>query len=92
VNVGDKIQCQAPHTKKANGHFGCFVCGGYGFIAECSVACDDCGRLALFRPGQFTVYVGKKFTSTDGLTVTYRTLIADRGKVGRVCEYCEEKE
>lgn len=91
MNAGDRIACQAIHRRRPDKEIdGCYTCGGYGYVYAWERACDHCDRLALFRPGQFTIYVGKKFTSADGLTVTYTGI--DGAKATRICAYCDAKE
>lgn len=64
------IACQSNHEGT-----GCRTCGGYKFvlaIAECTF--PGCSRQYLTRPGHWTIYAGKRFTSFDGLELWYPTL------------------
>lgn len=57
----DRIECKARHDE--NG--GCSACGGYGFLVQlCKAKC--CGKEYWSRPGNFTVYAGKRYRTFDG--------------------------
>lgn len=66
-----KIKCQA-----CDGTGPCGTCGGYGIVLQ-RVRCRRCGSPRWERPGCFTVYEGKTWTSVDGVTVTYHTRAPD---------------
>ena len=82
----NKIKCQAKHSqpvREDGSGGGCYTCGGYGFLVEKRVTCTKCNKEAWIRPGAYTAYVGKMFTSFDGIKFVY---IKDM-KV--VCEECQ---
>lgn len=62
-----RIKCQGGKCKEA----GCYTCGGYGYLYEYMKACATCEKRAWFRPGNFTCFAGKQFTTMDGLAITY---------------------
>lgn len=70
------IKCQAEHKSGK----GCYTCGGYKTIMV-SMTCG-CGRKYWVRPGAWTWYEGKEYTSVDGLKITCHT-------DGDKCRYCE---
>lgn len=78
-----KIECQQcsrdDHTEP-----GCGTCGGYGYLIE-KVPCEHCGHEAWMRPGSFTVYVGKRYRSFDGVLFTVKAGFK------HVCEYCPKE-
>lgn len=60
----ERIRCQADH-----GDFkkGCGTCGGHGTVFD--QVRLDCGHKYWTRPGAYTVFEGKVFTSLDGLNI-----------------------
>lgn len=74
-----RIKCQANH-----GDFikGCSSCGGYGTIFE--EVKLDCGHKYWSRPGAYSTYDGKIFTSLDGLKIICL-------KSGFMCVSCHEE-
>lgn len=60
-----KIKCQAKHTKDG----GCATCGGYKVVMAIR-ECPNCGHGAWVRPGAYTSYPGKVWTTIDGVQVT----------------------
>ena len=62
----NRIKCQGSDCKKN----GCYSCGGYGYVLE-TAQCSNCLQEYWTRPGNYTIYDGKKFTSIDGLEITF---------------------
>lgn len=83
LKIGDKIQCQAVHKVEANGHFGCYSCGGYGFLFEWCLCCTKCKACGWHRPDPYTTYEGKVYRTIDGLEMVSH-------KSGALCRKCEE--
>jgi hypothetical protein len=77
----NKIKCQGISCKKS----GCYVCGGYGVIA--SEHTLECGCVTWFRPGAYTMYDGKEFSSFSGLDVVcYLTTKNHKNRSGYFCK------
>lgn len=74
----NKIPCQQQNCEKD----GCSSCYGYGVVLTQSQL--GCGCLAWVRPGVFTIYEGKTWTTFDGVHVTYKD-----GK--EICSRCLKK-
>lgn len=74
------IKCQAKHDK--NG--GCSTCGGYGSVIVKSF-CGKCKKPYWGRPGNYTMYEGKRWRSFDGLA------IRSSMEHGVVCAECYEE-
>lgn len=73
----NKIKCKAKHFINK----GCMYCGGYKYVLikkKC-----DCGRFGWMKPGPYSVYDGKHFTTIDGLEFVYHD------EFGLNCIYCE---
>lgn len=73
-----RIGCGAKKGK------GCTSCGGYGHIFQ-KQKCTTCARFGWFRPHPLTVYVGKRYSSVDGLQM----VVIDGVKI--VCLECFKK-
>lgn len=79
----DIIMCQGYQCKKR----GCSSCGGYGYVLKKNHC--RCGQSYWSRPGVFTSYPGKEYSSYDGL----KFKVQEDGKVRcKKCEYNEGKE
>jgi hypothetical protein len=72
------VKCQRKHKGT-----GCFTCGGYGVVLAVR-KCPTCGHEALARPGSYTTYDGKQWTTFDGVEVT------DYLSKPSVCSFCSE--
>ena len=75
----NEIACQAEHKKGQ----GCHTCGGYKVVLSQAPVCVKCNRVGWVRPGVHTSYVGKEWTSFDGIRTT-------QGPNGSVCDRCKE--
>lgn len=59
-----RIKCQADHGDFSKG---CSTCGGFGTVFDQVKL--DCGHKYWTRPGTYTMFEGKIFTSLDGLAI-----------------------
>jgi len=75
----NKIPCQACKGKRKEK--GCMTCGGYKVVLE-KVECNTCRHPRWVRPGVYTRYEGKQWTSLDGIVVT------ERGDKPSTCSFC----
>lgn len=73
-----RILCRHPKGKK-----GCSECGGRGWVVE-SYSAGCCGRKIWCRSWLRTVYVGKKYTTFNGIEMT----VVDLDPYGEVCDRC----
>lgn len=78
------IPCQACVGKPKED--GCATCGGFKEVLFFAKACNFCERQAWFRPGVHTVYVGKHYSSVDGLEIVCT------GMSERTCIDCYKKD
>lgn len=72
--LADVINCQGDHSGE-----GCSTCGGYGYVLVKIRL--TCGHEYWNRPGVHTSYIGKTFTSMDGLDI----VVTDKGYVCKAC-------
>ena len=76
----NEIQCQAKHEEGK----GCSTCGGYLIVLQRS-QCAICKRPNWVRPGVYTSFEGKRWTTFDGMTMVCRA-------AGFRCTECDEGE
>ena len=63
----NKIKCQQNNCKEN----GCSTCSGYGYVLETSHT-PCCNKETWIRPGNYTIYEGKRRRSFDGLELVVR--------------------
>ena len=79
----EPVKCQNCKGRKneSKDYKGCSTCSGYGIVFEvCN--CPVCKKEYLSRPGNYTIYEGKRHVSVDGLTIIYDLTL------GGLCENC----
>ena len=77
------LLCQMCDGKSSS----CSSCGGYGYVAEL-IKCTMCKRAGWFRPGAYTTYEGKEYTSIDGLEMVDHFV---DGEISSNCKRCEKE-
>jgi hypothetical protein len=75
------IKCKARHYKGK----GCGFCGGYKTVFI-KLKCDTCRRWGLGKPGAYTSYEGKEFTTVDGMLFKY---MKHENDLILKCRYCQ---
>ena len=74
-----RIYCQS----QTNCREGCPHCGGYGYLVE-EIELSCCERDVWVRPGVFTSFDGKRWTTFDGVEMV-------ESMAGRRCAECDAK-
>lgn len=83
--LGAKIMCQEAHKINDQGKFGCFRCGGYGWLLRWEVACTRCLKGAWISNHEMgmTLYDAKVIYSWDGLRRVWHP-------AGQLCGACDD--